>query len=184
MKKTLIISMASVAVAMTPVVGVFAANPSPLTDTINITVSENCSLASSASTFTQSMAPGATNNNFGSSTLTAICNNASGFKVQASFTAFTDQRSSGTKGTNISYSTAAPVNTASAATWTAVLGAASSTVYIKPSSDSSPTNILNESSVTSASGVTAQVSYKVATATNQAKGTYKATATYTLTQNS
>ena len=187
MKKTLLLTMASATFALAPIAGVFADScDTPKTDTININVSENCSLERTNGTgsYTVSMNPGATNNSFGSSTFSVICNNATGFYVRAAFTAFTDQRTSGTKGTNISYAASAPATTASAATWTAVLGESSSTSYIKPSTDSSPTDILSANAVTASSGVTQKVTYKVATATNQAKGTYQATATYTLTQNS
>ena len=183
MKKILAISIASLGLAVMPVAGVFADNPAALTDTINLTVSENCTLTrqvsatgdyvTTATTYSQSMNPGTTKNDFGTSVLKVICNNKNGFSVTADFSNF-----SGT-GSAISYSSAAPVTTAGAATWTAVKGTSTSTTYITNNSA-----VLSGNGVTDASGTTQQVTYKVATATNQAKGAYSATATNTLTQNS
>ncbi len=184
MKREIIAATASVVLAGTPFLSVFAASCGTYTDNVNINVEEVCAFTRTVGngTYSFEMGVGTTNNNAGTTTFKVVCNNAAGYNVRADFTPFVDQRATGTKGTNIAYAAAAPSTTAGAATWTAVLGGSSSTSYIVPSTESSPTNVLSKNTVTSSSGDTQQITYKVATATNQAAGTYQATATYTVTQ--
>jgi hypothetical protein len=180
MKKQ-VLGVVVLALSIIPAVGAFATNPDPLTDTINLTVSQSCTLArkvsnsgsyvTSATTYSQSMDPNTLNDNFGTSMLRVICNNAAGFTVTADFSAFT-----GT-GTSINY-TSSTAPSAGSGTWTTVKGTSSATTMIATGSA-----VISATAVTSSSGKTQQVTYKVGTAPDQAKGSYSATATYTLTQN-
>ena len=169
MKKTLIAGAASLALAAMPVVGVFAADPEPVVDDITITVSETCTLTRTTGTgiYTATMSTNALNASVGSSTFTAVCNNATGFSVSATPTALTGD------GEAINYSATTP--TAGSGTWTAtkteVAGNIAATGGVLMSTSSTTT------------GMTETVTYQVSTRANQAKGDYHGTMTYALTQN-
>ena len=170
MKKLAIVGVSLVFAAL-PMVGVLAANPEAVEDTIKITVDETCTLTRTTGNgnYTASMNTGALNPSVGSSTFTAVCNNASGFNVSATPTSLAGPTGSQA----ITYSATTP--TAGSGTWTAtkteVAGniAASNGVLMTASG---PTT-----------GQTETVTYKVSTAADQAKGDYTGTMTYALTQN-
>ena len=173
MKKTLIAGAASLALAAMPVVGVFAADPAPVTDTITITVSETCTLTRSTGNgnYTATMSTNALNASVGSSTFTAICNNATGFNVSATTSSLVGP--SGSEAIN--YSATTP--TAGSGTWTAtkttVAGNIAATSGV----------LMTASAPTAAAGQTETVTYQVSTRANQAKGDYEGTIVYALTQN-
>ena len=172
MKKLAIVG-ASLAFAALPVVGVFADNPAAIVDTINVTVGETCTFTSSNSgdkTYTLTMSTNDLQTTAGSSTFTAICNNASGFSVSATPTSI-----SGT-GEAITYSATTP--TAGSGTWTATNTTDSANI---PATGGT---LMSAAGVTTSTGVQKTVNYTVSTKNNQAKGSYSGTMTYQLTQNS
>lgn len=170
MRKLAIMS-ASLVLAALPVVGALAADPEAVVDTIKITVDETCTLTRTTGNgnYTASLNTGSANPSVGSSTFTAVCNNASGFNVSATPTALNGPTGSQA----ITYSATTP--TANSGTWTAtkteVAGniAASNGILM---SASGPTT-----------GQTETVTYQVSTRSDQAKGDYTGTMTYALTQN-
>ena len=92
MKKSIIAAgAASVALAAMPIVGVFAADGTlTQTDTVVVTVSSACSLATSgdsvtpdASTYTATIANGGYNTAIAGSTFTITCNDTGGWKLNA-----------------------------------------------------------------------------------------------------
>ena len=169
MKKLAIVG-ASLAFAALPVVGVFAANPEPVEDTITITVSDTCTLTRTTGNgnYSATMSTNALNPSVGSSTFTAVCNNASGFSVGAAPTAL-----EGT-GEAINYSATTP--TPGSGTWTAtktnVAGNIAATSGV----------LMSATGATDSTGVSETVTYQVSTRANQAKGAYTGTITYSLTQ--
>ena len=170
MKKLAIVG-ASLAFAALPVVGVFAADPEPVVDTIKITVSETCTLTRTAGTglYTATMSTNALNPSVGSSTFTSVCNNASGFSVSATPTALTNAGG----GEAINYSATTP--TAGSGTWTATKTEVAGNIEAS--------NGVLMSSNGATTGLVETVTYQVSTRANQAKGDYQGTMTYALTQN-
>lgn len=171
-KKALIAGVASFAVAAVPIVGAFAACD-PQTDTLVLTVSPLCNFTRSSGSATKStsMAMNALDTSM-TNTFNVVCNNAAGFSVGATFTALEGP------GTDIVYTGTASQVTAGSGKWTALKGEANSTDSIAASSGV----LMSASGVTSTSGVTQKVTYKVGSASNQAAGSYEGTATYTVTQ--
>ena len=169
--KKIAIAGASAVLAALPVVGVFAADPAALTDRINITVSETCTFerSSGEGTYGATLAMNALNNSVGSSTFTAICNNATGFVVNATPTSIT-----GT-GDAITYSAEAP--TQGSGTWTAYKTTAAANIAATGGV------LMTSNGVTPAAGTSETVTYKVSTSPNQAKGSYTGTIEYALVQN-
>ena len=105
------------------------------------------------------------------STLKAACNNGKGYTIGAEFTSLAH---TGNAGEAIAYSATTP--TAGSGTWTATVD----------SSNIAATNgtIANTSTQDPAGGSTYTVNYTVSLHNDQAQGTYRGTATYTLTQKS
>lgn len=171
MKKSIVVGAASLVLAAMPVVGVFADNPNPVVDTLTVTVNESCTFEhkSGDGSYTHAMAAGALNNEFGTSTFTSACNNGKGYDINAVFTSLTHQ---GNAGEAIAYSATTP--TAGSGTWTATVS----------SSNIAETNgkLGFRTSQDPAGGSEYSVSYTVSTHNDQAQGTYKGTATYTLVQ--
>lgn len=168
MKKLAVLGASAVLAAL-PVVGVFATDPEAVEDTITITVSETCTLTRTTGNgnYTATMSTNALNPSVGSSTFTAVCNNASGFSVSATPTAL-----SGT-GEAINYSATTP--TAGSGTWTATKTEVSGNI-------AATSGVLMSTNATT-TGLTETVTYQVSTRANQAKGDYEGTMTYQLTQN-
>ena len=178
MKKAVIAGAASAVLAAMPVVGAFAATS--VYDIINVTVTDQCTFNRTAGegTYGVTMLANAINEGFGSSTFTATCNFAdqsqpgaegSDIQVTAAFTSLVS-------GANeIAYSGSAL--TAGTAGWNASKGdrLADATVMANNS------DLINVSDVFANQSAT--VWYSVATASNQAAGTYTGTATYTLAEN-
>lgn len=171
MKKILTVGAVTVALAALPMAGVYAADPT-VTDNIQVTVSEACTLTRSAGegTYTVTMNPNQLNSNVGTSTLSATCNAAKGYTVTLATTNLVNQTSSSY---NIPYGTTTPV--AGTAAWTVTVDSTNiangGTVMSTTAADSSTTP------------ATESATYKVSTSQTQATGTYRGTATYTLTKN-
>ncbi len=171
MKKSLVAGAAAFAMAALPVAGVFAADPAPIVDTLTVQIGEACTFQrgdTGDGTYTKSLNLGQLDAAFGSSNFVVICNNATGYVVNAEFTSLAGP------GEAITYSQTTP--TAGSGTWTANAGA---------QDNMAATNavLLENAGVTSSAGDTAAVTYKVSVRNNQGKGNYTGTATYTLTQN-
>lgn len=171
MKKSIVAGAASLVLAAMPVVGVFAADPDAVVDTLTVTVNESCNFTRETGNgqYTQNMAAGALKSDFGSSTFKSACNNGKGYDINAVFTSLTHK---GNAGQAIAYSTTAP--TAGSGTWTAA---------VSGSSIAATGGKLGEQSTQDpAGGRTYTVDYSVSLHDDQAQGTYEGTATYTLVQ--
>ncbi len=176
MKKTLIAGAASLALAAMPVIGAFASDPSPVTDTLTVNVNESCTFAKTsgnANSFTKSMDQNDVDLAFGSSSFDANCNNAAGYTINAEFTALV-RNNNASDPDKISYSATTPA--AGDGTWTATAqgGNIAATGGM----------LADTSTYDPAAGNTYTVTYKVATKTIQPQGSYVGTATYTLVQKS
>ena len=177
MKKLIIAGATSVALAAMPVVGVFAADPGALTDTLKISVNESCSFergAGGQSEFQKTMAAGEIDDSFGSNTFTSKCNNGLGYTVTGDFSDITEDDGHGTA---ITYGTTTP-DSSNLGIWTAYKSTATAGNITNHSS------ILNTSAADPAGGTSFSVTYKVGLHDNQEEGTYTGTAKYTLTQKS
>lgn len=173
MKKTFIVGAASLAFAALPVVGAFASDPAAVVDTLTVTVDESCTFDhdGSSGSYTKSMSAGQLDANFATSTFKATCNNGKGYTVGAAFTSLAHTSNGGDA---ITYSATTP--TAGSGTWTASV----SDTNIAASNGT----LLNTTEQDPAGGTSRTVTYKVSTHNDQAQGTYRGTATYTLTQKS
>ena len=171
MKKSIVAGAASLVLAAMPVVGVFAADPAAVEDTLTVNVNESCNFQRTTGNgnYTQTMSAGALNSSFGSSTFTAACNNGLGYDINAVFTSLSH---TGNKGEAITYSVTTP--TAGSGTWTATVG----------SQNIAETGgkLASRATQDPAGGSTYTVNYTVSTHDDQAQGTYTGTATYTLVQ--
>ena len=174
MKKQLIAGAASLALAAMPVVGAFAADPAEVVDTLTVTVDESCTFDhdGTGGSYTKAMEPGALDSAFATSSFKAMCNNGAGYTVSAVFTSLAHLTNAGTA---ITYSAETP--TAGSGTWTA---------QIEGGANIAATNgvLMNTNQQDPVGGTTATVIYKVSLNDDQAQGTYRGTATYTLTQKS
>lgn len=201
-KKVLVGSIASLALAMVPMMGVFAATTQ--TDTISVTIGDNCALSRKA--FTNGGASGntthingtdgtwstdtlsATRSNstvttaLGGSQYNVVCNNVAGYKVTVAVSKLS-YTVSGTEKANI------PANTnysASASGWSPLTGCTVGSSSPYTFSCSSATKVANGATVSTASSATAGTSfimgYGVGISSTQAAGTYSGTAVYTLTK--
>ena len=173
MKKSIVAGAASLVLAAMPVVGVFAADPAAVEDTLTVTVNEACTFehnTGSTGEFTHSMSANAIDDKFGSSTFKAACNNGKGYDINASFASLVNTNNPSVSA--IAYSATTP--TAGSGTWTATVD----------SSNIAETKgkVATRTSQDPAGGSTYTVSYTVSTHEDQAQGTYTGKATYTLVQ--
>lgn len=181
MKKTLMVGAVAFATVAVPVVGLTNYDvKAATTHTLNLTVTEVCSFTRSVGEATKSvsMAMNALNTD-ATNTFKVICNNAAGYSVAAVFTKITGV------GDDIAYSATTP--TAGSGTWTATKDGTSPAniagTWQSGSSTYTGGTLMSASGVTSSSGTTQKVIYKIGTSATQAHGSYSGTATYTLTQN-
>ena len=174
MKKTLIAGAASLALAVMPVVGAFAADPAAVVDTLTVTVDEACTFDhdGTSGSYTKAIEPGELDTAFATSSFLSMCNNGKGYTVSAEFTALNHLSSAGDA---ITYSATTP--TAGSGTWTA---------QIQGGSNIAATSgiLINTDSQDPSGGTPVVVIYKVSLHDDQAQGTYRGTATYTLAQKS
>ena len=169
MKKTLIAGVTSLSFAAMPIVGVFAVDPSPITDTLTVNVNLSCTFARTggSATYSKTMLANALDTEFGVSTFTAHCNNGSGYTVTPTFTSLTFSGAT----MPIAYSTTKP--SANSGTWTALLN--SNTTGMTNNSAA-----VTQNSQDPAAGRSFTVTYQVGLKNNQPKGTYVGTASYQL----
>ena len=169
MKKTLTAGAAAFVFAAMPIVGVFAANPAAITDTLTVNVNLSCTFTrtTGTGTYSKTMLANAYDDAFGTSTFTSKCNNGTGYTITPTFTSLTFTNAT----MPITYSTTAP--SAGSGTWAAFYG--SSTTPL-----TSGTALVTRNSQDPAAGSTYTVTYKVGLKNNQPKGTYTGKATYQL----
>lgn len=174
MKKTLIAGAASLVLAAMPVVGAFAADPAAVIDTLTVTVDEACTFDhnGTSGSYTKALEPGELDTAFATSTFKSMCNNGKGYVVNV---VFTDLAHLSNDGDPIEYSATTP--TAGSGTWTAQIQGGSNIA-------ASGGVLMNTNTQDPAEGTVASVIYKVSLHDDQAQGTYRGTATYTLVQNS
>lgn len=178
MNKKITAGVAALALSVVPVAGALAVTCTgtggTLTDSISMTINAGCTFSRTVGTGTLSttMAWGAVDTSL-TETFKVVCNDAAGFKVTGTFTSFTSAGK-----TSIGYQAAAVA--AGDGKWTAVKGNSSSTSYMTSGTSG---NLMSETAVTSASGVSQQVTYKIATGATQERGSYTATATYVAVSN-
>ena len=170
----------SVALAGLPLVNSLAVTE--LQDTIQASVAESCTLERTVGdgNYSATVQAGTVYSPFVTSTYKVICNNATGFTVDAVFT-----KLSGT-GEAITYGNVTPDAT-HLGIWTAYTSFNSANIagtWQAASSTYTGGVLMSANSVTAAAGQTATVTYKIGIRDNQAAGTYTGTATYTLNQNS
>ena len=187
MKKALIAGAASLAMAAMPVVGVFAVDQ---TDTLRVTIDSSCSMSNiahdngdntvgtwSGDTLSGTLNAGAYDANFGSTSMTVICNNSAGWEVTATTSDLVNAKSdkisplaslaAGTTGYNwtVSQADGAGLTIPTGAQGAAAEGSVAK--YNKP---------------TDGNGKTFTVTYGISLAADVAAGTYSGTVAYTLNQ--
>jgi len=189
MKKALVAGAASLALAAVPVVGVFAATT--LTDTISVTVSDNCALSYgstahtagdgtwSSNTLSATRTNGTVTYNLGKTTMKAVCNNSLGYKVAVKTLNNLTSGSNSIPAYTGASSGAGSAYTASVSGWSPIIDSgsaptASSTKYKQGDT------VKTESAVTA--GTSFSVYYGVGINSTQAAGTYSGTVVYELTK--
>ena len=199
MKKTLFAAGAlTLAVAAMPVVGVFAdpVADNSLVDTLRITNQVACNMtsehtagtaattpswssATGASTLTASIVTGQAYNNIGSTTLTVICNDTSGWKVSATYGDLSgdhkadDKITNGTLGTGAHY-----VATPTAVAGTSTGGSTGNTLGAANAAD-----VFTSTSAATGTGASFDMVYGVQVDTSIEAQTYEGNVTYTLYHN-
>lgn len=196
MKKLLIAGAASVAMAAMPVVGVFAADPAPVIDSLTVNINGACDFDRAQSgdaggTYEQTMTANDLETDFigsnGVSKFVSACNNGTGYTVTLAATDLAYAH-----GANITYATgsgaALPTDpVAGSGTWvakrTATTGGVVDPTYATEG------NITNNATAFATTGADTavqssfSVKYIVSTHSVQEQGSYTGTATYTLAQN-
>lgn len=174
MKKSFIISTASFVLAAMPIMGVFAADgdPNPVTDNLTVTVEGICTFTrtNGNGSYTKTMEASKYDAAFATSTFKAVCNADDGYTVKATFTALT-----GSVSGSIPFQTTTP--SAGTSGWATLKGTSGST-YV-----SNNTTLFSNSGADTSAGTSQAVTYRVATGSDIAQGSYTGRATYTLTQN-
>lgn len=173
MKKTLTAGAASLVFAAMPIVGVFAANPAAITDTLTVNVNLSCTFTRTTGNgnYSKTMTANQLDTAFGTSTFTSKCNNGTGYSITPTFTSLTFSGAA----QPITYNATAP--TAGSGTWTALLGSATTGL-------TSGTAFGSQNTQDPAAGRAYTITYQVGLKNNQAKGTYVGTAKYQLSMNS
>ncbi|MDO4508159.1 MAG: hypothetical protein Q4B65_02120 [Candidatus Saccharibacteria bacterium] len=187
MKKALIAGAASLAMAAMPVVGVFAVDQ---TDTLKVTIDSSCSVKNithdngsdevgkwSGDTLSGTLSAGAYDNNFGSTSMTVVCNNSAGWQVTATTSDLVNA-----KNDKIS-----PVANLSAGTtgynWTVSQDDGTGlTIPTGAQGAAAEDSVASYNKPTDGNGKTFTVTYGISLANDVAAGTYSGTVAYTLNQ--
>lgn len=185
MKKSIIVTgAASLTVAAMPMVGVFAATGTTVTDTVQVTINSACTITSSqdANTYNDTMTNGGLKSNFGSTSMTINCNDAAGWHLKAvgsgaDATDKTAMNATGS-GTDIATGTATSGSTSNWAMKVAGTGAVENFANFA-AIPSSATDVASGSG--SVSGGTITTTYQVFISATQQADTYTGQVTYTLT---
>ena len=180
--RKIIIMGASAALAALPVVGVFAATGTSVTDTVEVTINSSCLITSTnaANTYSATMTNGQLKSDFGSTEMTIACNDAGGWHVTAvgsgAATDKTQMKASGS-GTNIATGTATGDNSPSS--WAMKVtgtGAAGFTTFAAV--PGSATDVASGNGAVS--GAELVTTYQVWISASQQADTYTGQVTYTL----
>ena len=177
MKKLMVAGVASVALAIVPMMTSFATTSEAVKDSLDVTIYDTCAFEKTASAgttgevineYSTSIMPGAYSLGFGGSTFTVTCNTPDVYTVTA---VFSDLVQDGVDEA-IAYSTLNPDGSRSI--WTTTIG--------EPGE--APRNVTSGDTILSATqadgGSTATVHYSVGAASGQAAGAYSGSAVYTL----
>ena len=178
MKKSIKIATLGVAAlgfAAMPVLGASAAEGDiTITDNLTVSVNPSCSFerGSGEGTYSLELSPNSDPTAFtGETNFTIKCNNAKGYKVTAAFNGLEGNQVSPAVKETIPYTTEALAK--GTAGWSAFYNSGTTAV---------PAGQIHVGSVTT-TGDTFKMTYKAATAANQAAGVYTGTAVYTFAQN-
>lgn len=190
MRKTLLVGAASLAVSAVSAVGVYAATTQ--TDTLSITVSDNCALSYgstahnngdgswSSNTLSATRTAGTVTYNLGKTNFGVVCNNGSGYKVAVKTL---NNLSTGTY-TIPAYTGAASGSgsayTASQSGWSPIAAPSSGTPSATTTKYKQGDTVNTASAVTSST--TFSLYYGVGVSTTQQAGTYTGTVVYELTK--
>ena len=172
MKKTLGV-VAAAALAALPAVSALATTSASLTDTLALTIEDNCAFtraqtgAHTGSTwdsdaFAAKVTNGSTNDEIAKSKFTVVCNNVGGYQVTVAPTGFTTTDISGAE----SFGYNAGSYAASGSSW-----------YIGGLQTASDNLVKKETAATA--GTTFEVTYNAKVSTTQQAATYNASAVYT-----
>ncbi len=188
MKKSLIAGagIAALGLAVVPFAGVFAADITTMTDTIEVTVGEACTFDTGSHSYTADMQIDSKLTDPMQTSMNVKCNNTTGYQVTV--TAATGLNLSSTAGTttgNDSIPFATKAVAAGTAGWNAYKTVNTTTTYFataESATASGVSNIVMESNqMTPTEGDNVAINYDIATSKNQAQGSYTGSITYTLT---
>ena len=180
MKKVMVAGITS-ALAMLPAVGVFAATGTTVTDTVEVTINNACSITTTnlANTYSATMTNGQLKSDIGSTSMSISCNNASGWKVTAvgsgAATNKTQMKAAGS-GTNIATGTATSGATSN---WAMKVTGNKASGYTTFKAVPSTAAVVATNSGAS-SGETIATMYQVWISATQQADTYTGQVTYTL----
>ena len=186
MKKALIAGAASLAVAAMPVVGVMAAGQTQ-TDTITVSLSQSCEFSAAThadgsssigswtgDTLSGTLTNGSTTDDYGSTTMTVVCNNQAGWQVTVAAASLQGGVSKQSIAPNASYS----------ATQTGYAWVVSQTpdngLTIPEGKQASNGQVASLASTTDTAGKSFTVTYGVGISETQAADTYTGDVVYTL----
>ncbi len=196
MKKSLIATgAAAVALAAMPVLGAFAADTS-VTDTIQITVNDSCTITEGSTTdgldnkdttYADTVANGNettfSGTHSGNHTFHVSCNAPGGWSFSATptnLTGYTDSGKGSTNSDNINFvASSSYSNSGAAGDWTATITAPSGTTVTQPSTAGSSNTIISATGA-QASNVEITATYKAYVGTQTSAGYYEGTIAYTL----
>ena len=186
MKKALIAGAASLAVAAMPVVGVMAAGTTQ-TDVITVSLNQSCEFSAathadgsssigtwSGDTLSGTLTNGSTTDDYGSTTMTVVCNNQDGWQVTVAAAPLAGESSEQSISPNASYS----------ATQTGYAWVVSQTpdngLTIPSGKQATNGQVAQLESTTDAAGKSFTVTYGVGISGTQAADTYTGNVVYTL----
>ncbi len=188
MKKSLIAGagIAALGLAVVPFAGVFAADITTMTDTINVAVGEACTFDTNSNSHGASMAVDSKLTDPKKTSMNVKCNNTAGYQVTVTNTTDLDLGSTtGTTEGNGSIPFTTGTVAAGTAGWNAYKTVNSTTTYFataESATASGVSNIVMESNqMTPTEGDSVDINYDIATSKNQAQGSYTGSITYTLT---
>ena len=187
MKKALIAGAASLAVAAMPVVGVMAAGQSQ-TDTITVSLNQSCEFSAAThadgsssigswtgDTLSGTLTNGSNTNNYGSTTMTVVCNNQAGWQVTVAAAPLAGQDSGQSIAPNASHSA-----TQTGYSWTVSKADVDGSLTVPEGKQDSNGQVASLTSTTDAAGETFTVTYGVGISETQAADTYTGNVVYTL----
>ena len=192
--KKILAGAGAVALAALPVAGVFAADLS-VVDTIQITVSDSCTITEGSTTdgldnkdttYADTVANGAettfSTTHSGNHTFHVTCNDKDGWSFSATptnLTGYVAANDSTTNGDSINFvASGSYVSTGAAGDWTATITAPAGITVTQPSTAGSSNTIITSSN--QAANVEIVSAYKAYVGTETAAGFYEGTITYAL----